>query len=77
MSHYLVEQIESTDNIHVRLNTTVVGVHGQDRLEAITVADTAGVKETVPATALFIFIGAMPHTEYLDGLVERDRQGSS
>lgn len=75
MSHYLVEQIRSTDNIHVRLNTTVVGVHGQDRLEAITVADAAGVKETIPATALFIFIGAMPHTEYLDGVVERDRQG--
>ena len=73
--HNLVSFQLAIDNIHVRLNTTVVGLHGQDRLEAITVADAADVKETIPTTALFIFIGAMPHTEYLDGVVERDRQG--
>ncbi|MGZ6132734.1 MAG: FAD-dependent oxidoreductase, partial [Myxococcaceae bacterium] len=76
MSKYLVDQIEATSNVRVRLQTVVVGVEGETRLEAITVRDTAAGKEdTVPATALFIFIGAEPHTEWLDGVVERDRRG--
>jgi thioredoxin reductase (NADPH) len=76
MSKYLVDQIEATSNVRVLLQTVVVGVEGETRLEAITVRDTAAGKEdTVPATALFIFIGAEPHTEWLDGVVERDRRG--
>ena len=76
MSRYLVDQILATRNIRVRLNTRVVEVHGQDRLEAITVLDAmTGVKDTLPTHALFLFIGATPHTEYLEGVVQRDRQG--
>ena len=76
MSHYLIDQIEATKNIKVRLQTEVVEAHGDDRLESITVLNTAtGVKETLRTNALFIFIGALPHTEWLEGVVERDSHG--
>jgi len=76
MSQYLIDQIEGTPNITVRVNTSVVEVKGTTSLEAITIADSnTGEKETVPATSLFIFIGAMPQTDWLDGLVERDERG--
>jgi thioredoxin reductase (NADPH) len=76
MSQYLVDQIRSTDNIRVLLNTSVVEAHGADRLEAITVKDSlTGETCTLPATALFIFIGAYPHTDWLAGLLERDDFG--
>ena len=76
MSRYLINQIESTKNIKVRLRTSVVEVHGGDRLEAITVFDaTGGKKETLPTNALFIFIGALPHTEWLAKVVETDDHG--
>jgi thioredoxin reductase (NADPH) len=76
MSQYLEDQIATTPNIHVRLNTQVTAVHGTTRLEAITLADArTGTVETLPAPALFIFIGAAPHTDWLDGVVQCDAQG--
>jgi thioredoxin reductase (NADPH) len=76
MSHYLIEQVEATRNVVVRLRTTVVRVDGAEHLETITLLDQAKVKpETVRADAMFLFIGAEPHTEYLDGMVERDDRG--
>jgi len=76
MSRYLIDQIYNTKNIRVRLRTTVVKVHGEDRLEAITILDALkGNDETLPTTALFIFIGALPHTDWLGDLVERDDHG--
>jgi thioredoxin reductase (NADPH) len=76
MSQYLIDQIEAMENITVRVNTSVVEAKGTTSLEAITIADAkTGEKETVPATSLFIFIGAMPQTDWLDGLVERDERG--
>jgi len=76
MSQYLIDQIEAMENITVRVNTSVVEAKGTTSLEAITIADSkTGEKETVPATSLFIFIGAMPQTDWLDGLVERDERG--
>jgi thioredoxin reductase (NADPH) len=76
MSDYLVRQIEARDNIEVRLNTSVVAAEGEDHLEKITTSNTAtGKTETAPAHALFIFIGAAPKTEWLDGVVERDDRG--
>lgn len=76
MSRYLVDQIYGQDNIDVRLRTTVAEVHGSDRLEAITIqnADT-GQTEKVPAAALFVFIGAAPHTDLVAGVVERNQAG--
>src|SRR5258705_3430130 len=76
MSSYLIDQINNTKNIKVRLQTTVVEVHGDDRLEAITVFDASkGQKETLPTNALFVFIGALPHTSWLKDLIKVDDHG--
>jgi thioredoxin reductase (NADPH) len=76
MSQYLIDQIESTPNIAVRPYTQVVEVKGEKNLEAIVLSDIkTGETETVPATSLFIFIGASPRTDWLDGVVERDANG--
>jgi thioredoxin reductase (NADPH) len=76
MSQYLIEQIESTPNIAVRTHCSVVEVDGKNSLEKMVILDSqTGTQETVPATSLFIFIGAMPQTDWLDGIVERDKQG--
>jgi thioredoxin reductase (NADPH) len=76
MSHYLIKQIEASSNIKVRLRCAVVEVHGKERLEAITIHDRSDhQKETVPTHALFIFIGGLPHTEYLKNVVEMDDHG--
>lgn len=76
MSQYLVDQIVATDNISVRTKAEVQKAEGSDRLERLVLAlDGGQITETVPASALFIFIGAVPHTEWLDELVERDQHG--
>jgi thioredoxin reductase (NADPH) len=76
MSQYLIDQIEKTENIRVEYRSRVTAVHGEDRLRSISIAcDTSGDTQTVPASALFIFIGAQPCTEWLDGVVERDARG--
>jgi thioredoxin reductase (NADPH) len=65
-----------TKNVRDRQRTTVVEVHGDAHLESITIFDAAkGEKENIRTNSLFIFIGALPHTEYLEGLVDRDRYG--
>ena len=76
MSQYLVDQIEATDNISVQVHASVVEVKGEESLEAITIKNSAtGEVQTVPSTSLFIFIGAVPRTDWLDGVVERDDRG--
>ncbi|HEY8526246.1 MAG TPA: FAD-dependent oxidoreductase [Acidimicrobiales bacterium] len=76
MSYYLIRQIEETPNIEVRVTTEVTAAHGDDHLEAITLCDrSSGKEETVPASYLFVFIGAAPRTEWLDGVVQRDARG--
>ena len=76
MSHYLVSQIESHEKITVLTRTTVAEVNGDAKLEEITLADaTTGETQIVPAFALFIFIGARPHTDWVAYVVERDPQG--
>jgi thioredoxin reductase (NADPH) len=76
MSYYLIRQIAETPNIDVRLTTEVIEVHGDDHLEELTLCDTrAGTRETVRAGYLFVFIGAEPRTEWLDGVVTRDAKG--
>src|ERR1700676_2130343 len=76
MSHYLIEQIEKTPNIDVWTHTSVVEVHGETRLSEITIQRAVTAEtEKLPATSLFIFIGAQPRTEWLDGLVKRDERG--
>ena len=76
MSEYLVTQIEDKDNIEVRLTTNVVAVEGDEHLENITIEKSeTGETESAPTSSLFIFIGAAPKTEWLDGIVERDERG--
>jgi thioredoxin reductase (NADPH) len=76
MSTYLVQQIEATENIEVRLRTEVVNVKGKDRLESVTTRDLGSGKTTTePTSAMFILIGAIPVTSLVAGLVERNLAG--
>lgn len=76
MSQYLIDQIGETSNISVQTHVCVTEAHGESSLEAISITNTdTGKVQTIPATALFIFIGAMPETGWVDGLVVRDSQG--
>jgi len=76
MSQYLIEQIEATENIEVLLRTEVVEAMGKDRLEAITITNKdSGRTETLPAAAMFLFIGAVPHSDLVAGVVERNPAG--
>jgi thioredoxin reductase (NADPH) len=76
MSQYLENQIAATKNIALRFNSSVVAVEGADRCEKITILDTKTcLQETVPANALLIYAGAIPYTDWLAGVVERDSQG--
>lgn len=75
MSKYLIDQIEETKNINVKLLTQVVKAWGEDKLEALTLVNSQDEMETLPANAIFTFIGALPHTQWLDGILERDERG--
>lgn len=76
MSQYLIDQIQKTENIQVEFRTRVTEVQGDDRLRSISITcDVTGETQSVPASALFIFIGAEPRTAWLDGVIERDSRG--
>jgi thioredoxin reductase (NADPH) len=76
MSQYLIDQIAATPNITVQAHSSVVEAKGETSLEAIAIQNTiTGETQVVPATSLFIFIGAVPRTEWLDGVVARDDRG--
>ncbi len=76
MSQYLIDQIKATPNIQLWAHASVAEAHGDTHLEEISVlcSDTDKV-ERVPASSMFIFIGAQPRTEWLAGIVERDERG--
>ncbi|HLU55875.1 MAG TPA: FAD-dependent oxidoreductase [Pseudonocardia sp.] len=74
MSTYLIKQIEGIDNIVVRTGCQVVEAHGDDHLQALTLRQ-GDATETVKAASMFVFIGAEPRTDWLDGFVQRDRRG--
>jgi len=76
MSHYLVEQISALPSVTVRSHTEVTAAHGTDHLEQLTLRDSVtGHSELVDAQWLFVFIGAAPLTDWLDGVVVRDERG--
>jgi len=76
MSRYLIDQIDGADNVRVRTGSEVLEALGEARLEKLVITCDGGrTRETVSATALFIFIGAVPHTDWLGDLVARDEQG--
>jgi thioredoxin reductase (NADPH) len=76
MSDYLIKEIEAAQNIDVRFGTCVVDGGGEGRLEHLVLKDLdSGLTETVGAAALFILIGAEPHTGWLPEEIVRDEQG--
>jgi thioredoxin reductase (NADPH) len=76
MSQYLIDQIKETPKIQLWPHASVAEVHGETHLEEISVmcSDTGKI-ERVPANSIFIFIGALPRTDWLAGMVERDDRG--
>ncbi len=76
MSQYLVDQINDNEKIEVLTRTVVTAVEGEQGLTAVTIKNTQSNEErTTPASAMFIFIGAKPHTEFLSDVVERNSSG--
>jgi thioredoxin reductase (NADPH) len=76
MSHYLVDRIESTDNIKVRLNTEVRACHGDEHLETLELWNRQTDQvDSVPAKYLFVFLGAAPRTDWLRDVVACDARG--
>lgn len=74
MSMYLVAQIGATDNVEVRLHSSVVAASGEEQLQAITLVEE-GVTREVPTNWLFVYIGASPRTDWLGEAVLRDARG--
>ena len=74
MSYYLIEQLSRLANVTVRTCTEVAGAEGDGHLERLVLKTPDG-EQTVPAGMLFVFIGAAPRTDWLDGTVHRDARG--
>lgn len=76
MSQYLIDQIKDTPNIQLWTRASISEAHGDTHLEELSIlcSDTDKV-ERVPASSMFIFIGALPRTDWLGDLVERDDRG--
>ncbi|MCA9738949.1 MAG: FAD-dependent oxidoreductase [Gemmatimonadota bacterium] len=74
MSRYLVDRIQRSENIRVRTQTEVRALHGDEHLEAVDLETPEG-QERLDLKAVFVFIGAEPHTDWLDGCVKLDRKG--
>jgi thioredoxin reductase (NADPH) len=76
MSAYLIDELEATPNVEIRVRTTAEDGRGVHRLEGLVLKDQAtGEIEMLRAAALFVLIGAAPRTRWLDGTLERDDHG--
>jgi len=76
MSQYLINQINETENIHVKTNTVVTEAIGEEKLEAIRIKDHVSDEEQeVPAAAMFIFIGAKSHSSMVADVVDLNSAG--
>jgi thioredoxin reductase (NADPH) len=76
MSHYLTQEVQATASIDVRTDTTVVGGGGDGRLQELVLREAVtGSEEAAVADALFVLIGARPHTDWLPRDVARDHHG--
>jgi thioredoxin reductase (NADPH) len=75
MSHYLIEQIAALENVDVRTGTSATAAEQDDgHLRSVRVSGPGG-EETLAADACFVFIGASPRTDWLDGVIARDERG--
>src|SRR4051795_9908231 len=75
MSHYLIEQIDGLPNVEVHTRARATAAEGDGRLERIRIRDSDGSEETEEVDACFVFIGATPRTDWLEGVVARDERG--
>ncbi|HEU4887682.1 MAG TPA: FAD-dependent oxidoreductase [Thermoanaerobaculia bacterium] len=76
MSHYLVERIRALPNVKLMTGTSVAEVKGEERVESILIEDLdTKERRELSTDALFVWIGAKPHTDWLSGAVARDKQG--
>ncbi len=76
MSHYLVQAITDTPNIEVLTSTVLDEIAGTDRIEEVVVSEKGdGATRTIPASAVFVMIGTLPHTDILRGVVRLDEEG--
>jgi thioredoxin reductase (NADPH) len=76
MSRYLIEQIAELDNVEVRTGSQAIAAEGDDgRLRRLRIRHADGSESSEEVDACFVFIGATPRTDWLDGVVERDERG--
>jgi len=76
MSQYLIDQVKETPNIQIWPQASVYEAHGETHLEEISfLCSDTGKVERVAANSMFIFIGALPRTDWLGDLIERDERG--
>lgn len=75
MSHYLIEQIEGLQNVEVRTRAKAVAAEGDGQLRALRIRDADGAESVEEVDACFVFIGAVPRTDWLAGVVARDERG--
>ena len=75
MSHYLIEQIAALENVEVRTGSTATAAEAEDgRLRRVKISGPDG-EESLDTDACFVFIGASPRTDWLDGVLARDERG--
>jgi thioredoxin reductase (NADPH) len=76
MSHYLIEQLAELGNVTVRTETVATAAVGEDdRLRRLRIRGPGGDESAIDADACFVFIGASPRTDWLEGVVARDGRG--
>ncbi len=76
MSDYLIQRIMATPNIVLRVNSEITGLHGNERLDTITLRERrSGQEEQIAACSVFVMIGAIPNTDWLGDGVETDSSG--
>jgi thioredoxin reductase (NADPH) len=75
MSRYLIDRIESADNIDVIAHAELAEARGEERLESIVLKRDGELTEPMPADAVFVYIGAQPHTENFRDLLPTDERG--
>ncbi|MGH2851964.1 MAG: NAD(P)/FAD-dependent oxidoreductase, partial [Solirubrobacteraceae bacterium] len=76
MSRYLIDELERAGSVELLTQREVVELRGEESLTSVVVADRgSGARVELPAKALFVFIGASPHTKWLQGELAIDEHG--
>jgi thioredoxin reductase (NADPH) len=76
MSHYLSSRLDADPAVTIEYRSAVVALHGDDRLEGVTIRNAAdGMERVQPTCAVFVMVGAAPNTDWLSGLVALDDKG--